>query len=215
MGDRILAIQGEPVSHWNQISLLIKKHYGDEIEFAIQRGEETRFLFITPKMVDMNGEPRPLIGVTLVNDTIIEKYGFFESSIKGAQKVFEVTGLTFYVLKKLVTLQLSMKALGGPVMIAQATGQAAQSGAANLLFFVAFLSINLAIVNIFPIPILDGGHLLFLFIEFLRGKPLGLKKMEVAQQVGLALLILLMVIVTYNDIQRLLPDGIGKFLPWK
>ena len=107
-----------------------------------------------------------------------------------------------------------MKALGGPILIAQATGQAAESGVANLLFFVAFLSINLAIINLFPVPILDGGHLLFLFIEFLRGKPLGVKKMEVAQQIGLALLILLMVIVTYNDIQRLLPEDISKLLPW-
>ncbi len=215
VGDRIVAIDGEPVSHWNQISPLIEKHYSDEIEFTIQRGNETLFIFMMPRMTAINGEERPLIGITLVTDTILEKYGFFESVIKGAQKVFEVTGLTFYVLRKLVTGELSMKALGGPIMIAQATGQAAQSGVANLLFFVAFLSINLAIVNLFPVPILDGGHLLFLFIEFLRGKPLGMKKMEVAQQIGLALLILLMVIVTYNDIQRLLPESVVKFLPWK
>ena len=126
-----------------------------------------------------------------------------------------MTGLTFYVLKQLVTLQLSMKALGGPVLIAQATGHAAESGLANLLGFVAFLSINLAILNLLPIPVLDGGHLLFFLIEFIRGKPLGVKKMEIAQQVGFSLLILLMIVVTYNDILRLLPENLDRFLPWR
>ena len=217
VGDRIVAIEGEPVNHWYQISRLIEKHYGDAIEFTVQRGDETILMLITPQMSDMNGEPepRPLIGIALVEDTITEKYGFFESILKGGERVLDVTGLTFYVLKQLVTGQLSMKALGGPILIAKATGHAAESGLANLLGFVAFLSINLAILNILPIPILDGGHLLFFLIEFIRGKPLGMKKMEMAQQVGFALLILLMVVVTYNDILRLLPDNIDKYLPWR
>ena len=215
IGDRIVAIEGEPVNHWYQISSLIEKHYGDAIEFTVQRGDETLLMLIAPKMSDMNGESRPLIGIALIEDMITEKYGFFESIVKGGEKVLEVTGLTFYVLKQLVTGQLSMKALGGPILIAKATGHAAESGLANLLGFVAFLSINLAILNILPIPILDGGHLLFFLIEFIRGKPLGMKKMEAAQQVGFALLILLMVVVTYNDILRLLPESFDKYIPWR
>jgi len=213
-GDRIIAIEGESISHWNQISELIEKHAGNEIALTIQRGDDIKTVHLTPQMVDMNGGERPLIGISLVNDTVVEQYGFFTSVVKGTQKVFEVTALTFYVLKKLVTLELSMKALGGPIMIARVTGEAAQSGVANLIFFIAFLSINLAILNILPIPILDGGHLLFLLVEFVRGKPLEIKKMEIAQQIGLALLILLMVVVTYNDILRLLPENLDKLLPW-
>lgn len=215
VGDRITAIQGEPVQHWYQISNLIEKHYGNPIEFTVQRGDETILMPITPKMSDMNGDSRPLIGIALVEETVTEQYGFFESIVKGGERVIEVTGLTFYILKQLVTAQLSMKALGGPILIAKATGHAAESGLANLLGFVAFLSINLAILNILPIPILDGGHLLFFLIEAVRGKPLGMKKMEIAQQVGFALLILLMVVVTYNDILRLLPESFDKFLPWR
>lgn len=214
-GDRITAISGEPIYHWNQISQRIQKHAEEKVEVTVQRGHETLIFHLEPKMEEIGGEKRPLIGITLVNKTITEQYGFLESLAKGTKKVVEVTGMTLYVLKKLVTLQLSVKTLGGPIMIAQATGQAAQSGLANLFFFVAFLSINLAIINIIPIPILDGGHLFFLFIEFLRGKPVEVKKMEIAQQIGLALLILLMLVVTYNDIQRLLPENIDKLLPWK
>ena len=123
--------------------------------------------------------------------------------------------MTFCALKKLVTLKLSLKTLGGPIMIAQVTGQAARSGISTLLFFMAYLSLALGILNLFPIPVLDGGHILFFLIELIRGKPLGSKKMEVAQQIGAAVLILLMAVVTYNDIQRILPRNIGNFLPWK
>ena len=148
-------------------------------------------------------------------EMMIEKYGFFESLKKGTQKMFEMTGMTFYVLKNLVTRKLSVKTLGGPIMIAQMTGQAAKAGMSTLLFFMAFLSLSLGILNLLPIPVLDGGHILFLGIEFIRGKPLGVKKIEIAQQIGLAILILLMVVVTYNDIQRVLPENISKFIPWR
>jgi len=80
---------------------------------------------------------------------------------------------------------------------------------------MAYLSLALGILNLFPIPVLDGGHILFFLIELIRGKPLGVKKMEVAQQIGTAVLILLMAVVTYNDIQRILPRNIENFLPWK
>jgi regulator of sigma E protease len=215
--DRIIAIQGNPVSHWYQIPRLIEKYGTDgaSIDFTVQRGGETLHMTIAPTVSEGNGGPRPVIGISPDHDMVIEQYGFFSSIVKGGERVLEVTGFTFYVLKQLVTLQLSMKALGGPILIAKATGHAAESGLANLLGFVAFLSINLAILNILPIPILDGGHLFFFLIEFIRGKPLGVKKMEMAQQVGFAVLILLMVVVTYNDILRLLPENLDKLLPWK
>lgn len=211
LGDRIVSIQGVPVQHWNQIPQLIKQYGDKEIEFTVQRGEEKRAFPIKPKLEEINGKTRPFIGISPLTETVIEQYGVLESLKKGSLKFGEMTVMTFYVLKRLVSGKLSVKTLGGPIMIAQITGQAAKSGFSNLLLFMAFLSLNLGILNLLPIPVLDGGHILFLLIEFLRGKPLGVKKMEIAQQIGMVLLILLMIVVTYNDLQRILPWNIGDF----
>jgi regulator of sigma E protease len=108
----------------------------------------------------------------------------------------------FQFLGRLVTGQVSIKMVSGPVGIAQIAGQVAQEGWFVLLNFMAVLSLNLAILNILPIPILDGGHMVFLFAEKLRGRPLSIRQRAIAQQVGLALLLLLIVTVTYNDIVR-------------
>ncbi len=120
-----------------------------------------------------------------------------------------VTGQMFFVLWKLVSRQESIKALGGPVLIAQQAGAAARQGFIALLGLAAFLSVNLAIINILPIPVLDGGHLVFLVIEAFKRRPVSLKGRLIAQQIGMGLLFLLMVVVTYNDIIRLI-TGIIK-----
>ncbi len=125
-----------------------------------------------------------------------------------------MTELTLWALGKMFTLQISLKTLGGPIMIAKMTGSAAKSGVASLLIFTAFLSLNLGIINLLPIPILDGGHLLFLFVELIIRRPLGIKKIEMAQKIGFAILILLLLTVTYNDIIRSVPQKYLDFLPW-
>ena len=114
-----------------------------------------------------------------------------------------MTARLFMVIKGLILGEYSLKTLGGPIMIAQVAGQAAKSGLVDLLSLVAFLSLQLGIINLFPIPVLDGGHLLFFGIEAVKGKPLSDKFIGVSQQVGIALLIALMVLVTYNDIFRI------------
>lgn len=210
-GDRIVSIEGVPVEHWNRISQLIAEHGNKQIALTIQREEQRHTFLIEPTFEEVNGKTRPFIGISPLMETVIEQYGVFESLKKGTLKFAEMTVMTFYVLKRLVTRKLSVKTLGGPIMIAQITGQAAKSGISNLLLFMAFLSLNLGILNLLPIPVLDGGHIAFLLIEFFRGKPLGVKKMEIAQQIGLAILILLMIVVTYNDLQRILPWDIGDF----
>jgi len=112
--------------------------------------------------------------------------------------------LTVQGFVKLIQAKISPKTIGGPILIAQMTGEVAQRGLLELFSFTALLSINLAILNLLPIPILDGGHLLFAGIEWIRGKPVSLRKREIAQQVGLVLLVGLMVFAFYNDIFRLL-----------
>ena len=126
-----------------------------------------------------------------------------------------MTVLTLKTLWKLVTFNMSLKMLGGPIVIAKMTGSAAKSGIASLLVFTALLSLNLSIINLLPIPVLDGGHLFFLLVELILRKPLDTKKMELVQKIGLALLILIFLTVTYNDILRTVPHKYLDFLPWK
>jgi regulator of sigma E protease len=113
-----------------------------------------------------------------------------------------MTGLLFQVIKGLILGEYSIKTLGGPVLIAQVAGQAAETGFTALFGFVAFLSLQLGIINLFPIPVLDGGHLLFYAIELVRGRPVNEKVIGVAQQIGVAMLIALMLLVTWNDLLR-------------
>jgi regulator of sigma E protease len=130
--------------------------------------------------------------------------GFFEAFQSGLAQTWGITKMTVVSLIKLVERKVPLATLGGPIFIAQLADQQAQEGWANLLFFTALLSINLGILNLLPIPVLDGGHLFFFGLEWILGKPLSLKKREVAQQVGMFVLILLMVFVFYNDIVRII-----------
>jgi regulator of sigma E protease len=128
----------------------------------------------------------------------------FRAVIAGVEETIETSITLIQGIWKIVQGRISPKTIGGPVMIAQVTGEVAQRGLKNLINWTALLSINLAILNLLPIPILDGGHLLFSLIEWLRGKPVSLRKREIAQQVGFVLLVGLMIFAFYNDIFRLL-----------
>jgi regulator of sigma E protease len=129
--------------------------------------------------------------------------GFFKSVELAVVRSWEVGTLLVTYLWKLVTMQVSLKSVGGVVFIAKSSGEAAQMGIVPLLFLIAYLSVNLAVVNILPIPVLDGGHLVFLAIEVARRKPLTVRQRALVQQVGLAFLLMLIVMVTYNDITRI------------
>jgi len=123
--------------------------------------------------------------------------------LKGAQWIWDITALTFWAISKLITRDIPADQIAGPIGIMQMAGQAAQSGFENLLLFIALISVNLGILNLLPIPILDGGHILFFSIEAGLGKPLKLRHQEIAQQVGLFMLVSLMALAFYNDIIRL------------
>jgi regulator of sigma E protease len=122
--------------------------------------------------------------------------------IAGAKKTADLSMLIVEGFVKLIQAKISPKTIGGPILIAQMAGEVVQRGPVELLSFTALLSINLAILNLLPIPVLDGGHLLFSLIEWVRGKPVSLRKREIAQQVGMVLLVGLMIFAFYNDIFR-------------
>lgn len=199
-GDTILEVDGSPVAHWAELEGIIHKNGGKKL-FLVEREGKTFTVEITPKHnPDANVY---LIGITRQDDLVLRQYGFTESITRGIKAGIEMTWKLFVVIKGLVLGDYSLKTLGGPIMIAQVAGKAAESGVSDLLSLVAFLSLQLGIINLFPIPVLDGGHIMFFAIESIKGKPLSERFMSIAQQVGIALLIALMVLVTYNDLFRI------------
>jgi len=199
VNDKILAVDGRTIYHWNQFSTLVRESKGKTLALTIERGGQRMEIPVTPIMD--NG--RNVIGVEPVVRLVFKKFGFFESLRLGFNKTIESIDLTFITLKKLVTLDLSIKTLGGPVMIAQMSGQAAAAGLSTFLSLLAMISISLGILNLLPIPVLDGGLILFLVIEAIRKKPLSRKVMETAQSIGEGLLITLIAVVSYNDVVRM------------
>ncbi|HBO84592.1 MAG: RIP metalloprotease RseP [Deltaproteobacteria bacterium GWC2_42_11] len=202
IGDTIISIDGINTAHWAEIQEILQSGGGKEKEVAIKRGDSVLTFTIKPRLNEDAGTY--IIGISPKQDIITKRYGPVDAVVIGTKKMIDMTIFTFVIIKKLFVGEVSIKTLGGPLMIAQIAGQAAESGLTAFLSLMAALSLQLGILNLLPIPVLDGGHLLFFGIEKLRGKPLNAKVMEIAQHVGIALLIVLMVFVTYNDIWRLL-----------
>jgi regulator of sigma E protease len=199
VNDKILAVDGRTIYHWNQFSTLVRDSGGKSLALTIER--EGRRMTLPVSAMQDNG--RLVIGVEPVMRLVFKKHGFIESIGLGFDKTVEAIDLTFITLRKLVSFNLSIKTLGGPVMIAQMSGQAAEAGLSSFLSLLAMISISLGILNLLPIPVLDGGLILFLIIEAIRKKPLSRKVMETAQSIGAAVLIALIAVVSYNDIMRM------------
>jgi regulator of sigma E protease len=199
VNDKILAVNGKTIYHWNQFSLMVKESEGKDLVILIEREGKRAEKTIRPVM----DGGRFVIGVEPAVRLVFKKYGFLESVQMGFTRTVETADLTFITLKKLFTFSLSIKTLGGPVMIAQMSGQAAAAGLSAFLALMATISLSLGMLNLLPIPVLDGGMLLFLAIEAVRKKPLSQRVMEVSQGIGAALLITLIAVVSYNDVMRL------------
>ncbi|MDT2045825.1 RIP metalloprotease RseP [Priestia aryabhattai] len=195
-GDEVQAIDGAAVSTWQDVVEIIRKHPEQEIMFTVNRGDETREIEVTPDSREMGEEKIGLIGVYAP----VEK-SVIGSITNGATETATWMKEIVTGLGKLVTGQFSLDMLSGPVGIYAATDQVAQSGIYYLMKWAAVLSINLGIVNLLPIPALDGGRLVFFAVEAVRGKPIDRQKEGVVHFIGFALLMLLMLVVTWNDIQ--------------
>ncbi len=197
--DLIVAVDGVSIKHWNQLSKMISSRGGTEAILTVDRGGRVFEVPIKPKF-DKKAE-RGLIGITPFRDMTNVRYSFIESAKKGFGDFTHLTYLTFDFLKKLVQgKDEAVKNLGGPIRIYQVTGAVAKTGFTYLLKFMGFLSLQLGILNLMPIPVLDGGHLFFYALEAVRKKQLAYKKQEFVQNIGMILLLLMMIIVTYNDI---------------
>ncbi len=215
-GDIILSINGEEVTRWDDLSKIIRNSNGKELSLKVKRDHEIFDTQIIPKpstQKNLFGEETSVfvIGITQPDEVLIEKVGPFEAVGHGVSQTWFWIKLTVTSIVKLIERVVPAKTIGGPIMIAQMAGEQAKRGLASLVLFTAILSINLGVINLFPIPILDGGHFLFLSLEAILRKPVSIRKMEIAQQIGLIFIILLMVFAFYNDLMRLFSPGGFKF----
>lgn len=207
-GDLIESIDGTPISSWEEMAEIISGSNGKRLLVSVVRNGAVLKLDILPELKtakNIFGEDikRHAIGISSAGDFYTKKLNPFQALFESIRQTYKITHLTVVSIAKLIQGTLSAKTLGGPIMIAEMAGQQAREGIANLAFFIALLSINLAVLNFLPIPVLDGGHLLFFFIEAVIGKPVNTKMREIAQQVGIFVLVALMIYVFYNDITRI------------
>ena len=215
-GDVITAIDETPVSDWKDMTEIIGASNGNPLEIKVKREGSDRQFRITPESIpakNVFGEDirRYIIGISSAGDFYTVKLNPLQAFAESLKQTYQITELMVVIIGKLITGDISTDTIGGPIMIAKMAGDQAKSGIGNLIFFIALISVNLAIINLLPIPILDGGHLLFFFIEALKGQPVSLKVREVAQQIGLFIILLLVILVFYNDIFRYKNDILKFF----
>lgn len=217
-GDKVTSINGITINDWEELSGLIERLGEQPLTLQVERGEEVMVIEVTPRVTAVNnifGEPikRAVIGVTAAGKMIIKKSDPLHAVYYSLVQTWHLSKLFVVTIGKLLEGVVSVKTLGGPILIAQMAGQQANEGLLNLIHFIALISVNLAVLNLLPIPVLDGGHILFFVIEGLLGRPIGQKKIEWAQKAGMLVLLVLMVFVFYNDIMRLMPGAKPDFLP--
>src|SRR5262247_2296351 len=209
IGDVVAGVGGQPVFTSDELTQAIQQAGGKPIDVVVQREGKPLTLSVTANKVKEKSETGQdvenwRIGVILASKVVrSERYNPVAAAGYGAAKTWELTALTVKVLWKFVKLELPLSNLGGPIQIATESHRQRQEGLAQLAGFTAFISVNLAVLNLLPVPMLDGGHLLFFVIEGILGRPVSLKKREAAQQLGLVLLLLLMVFAIYNDLVRI------------
>jgi len=207
-GDQVVALEGQQISTWDDLAEAIHVRPGRPTRLDIKRGTESLTLTVTPNAEKERGPDGKetdvgRIGIGPSAASTLVRSNPVSALWEGMVKTEEVTRLTAVGLYKIATGQLDRRNIGGPIAIAAAAGEQARQGLPSLAFFTAVICVNLFLLNLLPIPMLDGGHLLFFACEAVLGRPLSLRKREVAQQVGLVLLMLLMVYAVYNDLDRI------------
>lgn len=205
--DIVTAINGKPVARWDELAGVIAESKGQPLKLSVKRGDQELPFSVTPEpRVGKNlfGEKvnSYAIGVASAGDVVTEYFSPLEAIGKGTTQTITVIELTFMSLVKLAQRIVPLDTVGGPIMIVKMAGEQAAAGGSNFLAFMALLSINLGVLNLLPVPVLDGGHLFFFVWELIFGRPVKQKVREYAMQIGMVLLLGLMVLAFYNDIIR-------------
>lgn len=207
-GDLVLSVDETPVESWHQLVEYLRARPEQPIEVVVDRTGQERRLTLVPRAVEEDGQRVGKIDAALdesVRDRYyaIESYSLLEGFNRALDKTVQVTLLTLRMLWKMVTLEVSVENLSGPISIAQYAGVSADIGVARFLEFLGIVSISLGIINLLPIPLLDGGHLMYYLIELVQGRPVSEQAQFVAQRLGIAMLVCLMGLAFYNDLARI------------
>jgi regulator of sigma E protease len=211
-GDRVVSINGREVEYWHDMAQRIRKSGGRTLQMTLVRDATRVRVTVTPEMQTAKNvfgeEVRvPRIGVVAAKDVVHVPMGPLESVWGGLEQTGRFIALTCEALVKIVARVVPLKTIGGPIMIAQLVSEQADRGIVDVLALTAVISINLGLLNLLPIPVLDGGHILFYGLETVLRRPVDPKWREVATKIGLTLLITLMALAIYNDIFRILQGG--------
>jgi len=212
-GDAVLSIDGKPIKSWDQLSTAVKRSDGARLKIEFERHQgnsSTRGAAVVQPTYEAGKSGfggtvhQWVIGVLPRGDSIVTRSGPISAFEQAIVESANMTGMLVAGIAKIVSGATPVReALGGPIMIARLAGEEAHAGFANVLLFTVTLSLELGIINLLPVPMLDGGHLAFFVIEGARGKPLQVRHREIAQQVGLFLLVILMAFAIFNDISRI------------
>ncbi|WP_018507622.1 RIP metalloprotease RseP [Thiobacillus thioparus] len=210
-GDRLIAANGEAVATWQDWVNLIRQHPSQSLRIEYEREGKMRELTVVPDTVDENGQrvgkigAGPKVDPSLMDDLMTEvRYGPVEALGRGAEKTWDMSLFTLEMMGRMVLGQVSWKNLSGPLTIADYAGQSATLGWISFVGFLALVSVSLGVLNLLPVPLLDGGHLMYYVAEVLTGRPVSERTMEIGSRVGMMLLLLLMSFALFNDLQRLI-----------
>jgi regulator of sigma E protease len=209
IGDRLLSLDGQALGDWQQVVDVVRERAGQRVAFMVERDGRRFELSLT---LAVRGDKPPLKGYLgagveggawpahMLREV---RYGPLEAVGESLRRTWSMSRMTFHSIGKMLFGELSVKNLSGPITIAKVAGASAQSGVGDFLNFLAYLSISLGVLNLLPIPVLDGGHLLFYLVEWVRGRPLSERVQAVGMQIGVSLVIGLMLLALFNDINRL------------
>lgn len=201
-GDQIVAIDGRRISFWPRLAYLLQTGNGKQVELAIRRAGKEFPVRVKPVLTEVRGETIWRIGVTFRSNVVVRRLPWGQAMTSALTDNLRNCLATLYVLRKIVTRRMSTRSLAGPIGIAQLSGEAYRAGITELLMLISFISLQLGIFNLLPIPILDGGVILLLLIEGVMRRDLSLEIKERFAQVGIVFLLLLAVFVMYNDIVK-------------
>jgi regulator of sigma E protease len=210
-GDAVLAIDGKETRSPADVASITNAHPGETLRFTIRRAGAQLDTELSPEATEQGGKRVGLAGMRLAIDpatlealAVTVRYGPIESLIQGARKTWELSIFTVKMLGRIVTGDASLKNISGPLTMADYAGQSAQAGILTFIGYLALISISLGVLNLLPVPLLDGGHLLYYLVEIFKGSPVSDRVLEVGQRIGMAVLALLMALALFNDLSRLL-----------
>ncbi|MEM6490925.1 MAG: RIP metalloprotease RseP, partial [Pseudomonadota bacterium] len=215
VGDRVLSVNGDDIASFEELALYVRLRPNQPLAFEIERGGRAIDRIVTPAAVTLGadtggaGETMGRIGVQSADVAVRDTVGPVAAVGAATAETVRIIDATLTAIGQMFVGDRSVRELGGPLRIAEVSADAAESGLVAFIMLAVVLSINLGLLNLFPIPVLDGGHLVFYAFEAVRGRPLGERAQEIGFRVGLALVIALMVFATWNDAQRFIGAGLG------